>query len=224
MAETLLSVSEVLLYGRVLEDMMFSYSMPAEDIPSTKEGAECAPPPRPGATVGLNTMMQGQLAVGGSSSPTDAEKKFAPRFARVYSFSYEGGYYDLDAPIIMIVHGPGVPAESRASDPRASRAPDSPDKTGSAASDHSFADEIMVWSYDKSDFTVRMDTLSGSLEDILLDVEIGSGMGPVSGGKVAGGKVAGGKVAGGKVAGGKVSGGKVSGGKVSGGKVSGAGD
>lgn len=211
MPETLLTTSEVLLYGRVLEDIKFSYSKPAEDIPHGKSRSSVPPPPRPGASVGLNAMMQSQLAVGGDDSSSEHEKRFAPRFARIYGFSYEGCYHDLDAPIIMVVHGPGVLAEAPAGDKRSSRAPDSPDRTGAAAAAHSFADEIMVWSYDKADFTIRMDSLSGSIEDVLLDVEIGSGAGPVTGGRMSGGKVSGGKVAGGKVSGGKVSGGKVNG-------------
>jgi len=215
MAETLLSLSEVLLYGRIMDDIQFKYTPP----PSTVEKGEygTAPPPRPGKKFGGNSLLQDQFAV-------DDGSPAAPCFARIYGFSYEGGYYDLDAPIIMLVHGMGVSAESVAGDPRASRAPDTADKSGAAAQTHSFADDIKVWSYDKADFSVRLDSLTGSIEDILLDIEIGSGAGPVSGGKVSGGKVSGGKVAGGKVAGGKVAGGKVAGGKVSGGKVSGPGD
>ncbi len=221
MAETLLSVSEVLLFGRVMTDMMITFSSPTRSIDPSDQ---CSVPPRPGRRAGLNAMLEDQLSVGAEPrtgvDPGDAAN-FTPRFARIYGFSYEGGYYDLDAPIIMVVHGPGIPAESTASDTRASRAPDTPDRTGVAAAEHSFADDIHVWSYDKADFSIRLDTLSGTIEDILLDIEIGAGMGPVSGGKVAGGKVAGGKVAGGKVAGGKVAGGKVAGGKVAGGKVAG---
>lgn len=204
MAETLLSISEVLLYGRVMEDMQFTYQRP----PTSPPKDDCDPP-RPGIEIGGNALFERQLAA-------DPNGDFAPRFARIYGFSFEGCFYDLDAPIIMLVHGPGSVAERPASDQRAARAPESPDRSGSAAQEHSFADEVRVWSYDKGDFSVRMDTLTGTLEDILLEIEIGSGAGPVSGGKVAGGKVAGGKVAGGKVAGGKVAGGKVSGGKVSG--------
>ena len=215
MAETLLSLSEVLLYGRIMDDIHFKYQAPPSDV--ANDDYCNSPPPRPGKKYGGNSLLQDQFAV---SEDTPA----SPCFARIYGFSYEGGYYDLDAPIIMLVHGQGVSAESAAGDPRASRAPDTPDKSGAAAQSHSFADDIKVWSYDKADHSVRLDSLTGSIEDILLDIEIGSGAGPVSGGKVSGGKVAGGKVAGGKVAGGKVAGGKVAGGKVAGGKVSGSSD
>jgi len=206
MAETLLSISEVLLYGREMTDIQYCYRPPQMTLDNGKEGSESDEPPRPAREIGTNSLFEDQLA-----TSSDA---FSPRFARIYGYSFEGGYYDLDTPIIMLVHGPGVSAETGANDPRAARAPESPDKSGAASQEHSFADEIQVWSYDKADFSIRMDTSSGPIEDILLAIELG-GM-PVSGGKVAGGKVAGGKVSGGKVAGGKVAGGKVSGGKVAG--------
>jgi len=214
MAETLLSISEVLLYGRVMADITFNYSVPSEDVPAPggNSADACDPPPRLPLKLGGNAQLQRQLAV-------DPATGFVPAFARVYGFSFEGCYYDLDAPIIMLVHGPGAVAERFAADSRASRAPESPDRSGNAAQGHSFADDIRVWSYDKADFSIRMDAISGAIEDILLEIELAGGPGPVSGGKVGGGKVAGGKVAGGKVAGGKVAGGKVAGGKVSGGKV-----
>ncbi|MBX2869365.1 MAG: hypothetical protein KTR18_11855 [Acidiferrobacterales bacterium] len=201
MAETLLSISEVLLYGREMADITFNYRSP----PKTQgAGLECDEPPRPGRDVGLNSQFENQL------STESAE--FAPRFARIYGFSFEGGYYDLDVPIIMLVHGDGIVAELPAQDGRAARAPESPDKSGGAAQDHSFADDIRVWSYDKADFSIRLDAMTGPIEDILLECELGSG-GSVSGGRVSGGRVAGGRVSGGRVSGGRVSGGRVSGGR-----------
>ena len=200
MAETLLSISEVLLYGREMADIKFNYAKP----PKTQNAGEtCDEPPRPGRDADLNSHFENQLS-------TDSQE-FSPRFARIYGFSFEGRYYDLDAPIIMLVHGDGIIAELPASDARAARAPESPDKSGSAAQDHSFADDIRVWSYDKADFSIRLDAMSGPIEDILLECELGAGS--VSGGRVSGGRVAGGRVAGGRVAGGRVSGGRVSGGR-----------
>jgi len=207
MAETLLSISEVLLYGREMSDITFCYQNPPE---TQKQAKEVDVPARPGQTAGLNSQLANQF------SPTS--EGFAPRFARVYGFSFEGSYFDLDAPIIMLVHGPGIVAELPANDTRAARAPESPDKSGSGAQEHSFAEDIRVWSYDKSDFSVRLDALTGPIEEILLECELGGGEGRVSGGRVSGGRVSGGRVSGGRVAGGRVSGGRVSGGRVSGGK------
>ena len=190
MSETLLSISEVLLFGRVMEDIKFEH----------KEPAPTAPSPRGETTAGLNSDLYDQLKV--TEENLDAA---GPRFARIYGFSYEGTYYDLDAPTIMLVHGPGAEVKDG-----------TVDTSGEASKERKFATDIRVWSYDKGDFSIRMESVTGSIEDILLDVEIGAGVRPVSGGKVSGGKVAGGKVAGGKVAGGKVAGGKVVGGKVNG--------
>jgi uncharacterized membrane protein YgcG len=215
MPESLLSISEVLVYGRVLTDIQFNYQAPPDDVPSPDpSNGDCAPPPRPPLGLGANALLQRQFAI-------DPETGFGPNFARIYGFSFDGGYYDLDAPILLLVHGPGAVAERFASDPRASRAPESPDRSGSAAQEHSFADDIRVWSYDKGDFTVRMDSLTGPIEDILLKMELGESVGSISGGRVSGGRVSGGRVSGGRVSGGRVSGGRVSGGRVSGGRASG---
>jgi hypothetical protein len=174
MTETLLSISEVLLYGQVLTDMEYSYDKPAK---------------------------------GQKDRALESAFKLGPdtKFARIFGFSYEGGYYDMDAPIIMTVNGKGEGI-----------------KTSNPPKDveNAFANDMRVWSYDKSDSSIRLDTLAGTIEDILLEVEIGGGMdgGRVSGGRVSGGRVSGGRVSGGRVSGGRVSGGRVSGGRVSGGK------
>ena len=190
MSETLLSISEVLLFGRVMEDMKFEHKKPAASDP----------PPKGETSAGLNSELYDQLKVTESKLT-----KAGPRFARIYGFSYEGSYYDLDAPTIMLVHGPGIDAKNK-----------SVDTSGEASKEREFASDVRVWSYDKGDFSVRMESVTGSIEDILLDMEIGTGVGAVSGGRVSGGRVSGGRVSGGRVAGGRVSGGRVSGGRVSG--------
>lgn len=151
MAETLLSISEVLLYGEKVADMTYK------------------------------------------------DKKGDPikRFIRVFGFGFEGGYYALDAPIIMLLAGNGVSIT---------------DKNTPKDVKDSFATDIKLWTLDKSDSSVRLDELTGTIEEILLEVELGGG-GRVSGGRVSGGRVSGGRVSGGRVSGGRVSGGRVSGGK-----------
>jgi len=151
MAETLLSISEVLLYGEKVADMTYK------------------------------------------------DKKGDPikRFIRVFGFGFEGGYYALDAPIIMLLAGNGDSIT---------------DKNTPKDVKDSFATDIKLWTLDKSDSSVRLDELTGTIEEILLEVELGGG-GRVSGGRVSGGRVSGGRVSGGRVSGGRVSGGRVSGGK-----------
>ena len=80
------------------------------------------------------------------------------KLATVFGFEFEGHYYDLPKPAIFLVHGE----------------PKSPRNAGaSVESDPKLTDDINVWSYDKADFSVRLDVSSGALEDILLQVPDG---------------------------------------------------
>ena len=92
-----------------------------------------------------------------------------------------------------------------------SRAPTGPSLSGVGAADVQFADDIMVWAYDKADYTIRMDVETGMFEQVLLDAYFGGGGPAVSGAKVSGAKVSGAKVSGAKVSGAKVSGAKARG-------------
>ena len=142
MAESLLSISKIQLYGEKVSDMTFK------------------------------------------------DKKGDPvrHFVRVFGFCFEGGYYGLDAPIIMLLEGNGsVPGDATPKDVV-----------------NSLSSTIKEWECDKSDLSVRLDELIGTFEDILLEAEIG-GRGQV--GRVSGGRVSGGRVSGGRVSGGRVSGG-----------------
>ena len=76
------------------------------------------------------------------------------KLATVFGFEFEGHYYDLPKPVILLVHG-----EAK-----------SPKNAGATVeSDPKLMDDINVWSYDKADFSVRLDVSSGPLEDILLE-------------------------------------------------------
>jgi hypothetical protein len=207
MPETLLSTSEVLLFGRLLEDLNIATPHPGVD-----KGR------------GYNKLLANQLQ-------PDA------RLARIYGFSFEGAYQDLPAPTIFLVHGEGVSATRWMEDKEggevidadapgrlASRAPNEPDLSGTASADFQIADDIRVWPYDKSDYSIRLDATTGPLEQILLDMFYEVEMPMLSGGRVAGGRVAGGRVAGGRVAGGRVAGGRVAGGRVRGGRVGDSGE
>ena len=126
--------------------------------------------------------------------------------ARIYGFAYEGTYYDLPTAILFGVHGDGeLVTELGADTPFRSRAPRQPSLGGIAAADFEFADDILVWSYDKADYTVRMDVETGMFEQVLLEAYF-SDAPHVSGMKVAGSRVSGMKVSGMKVSGMKVAG------------------
>jgi len=141
--ETLLSPSNVLLYGRVVRDLRLA---PTESLV----------PPR----LGGNNFLQRQL------QDPDA------RLARIYGFSYEGHYYDLTSPKVFLVHGDGVDPEApRPAEPRVSRAPADADLTGVAGRTGSFSEDIKVWSYDKGDFTIRLDFEIGPFEQVLLEAQ-----------------------------------------------------
>jgi hypothetical protein len=92
-------------------------------------------------------------------------------FARIYGFSYGGVYVDLPRAVLLLVHGDGELVTETDAVQRA-RAPREPSLTGFAAADFQFADELMVWSYDKADFTIRMDVETGMFEQLLLDAEL----------------------------------------------------
>lgn len=95
---------------------------------------------------GAQTRLQDQLSV------DDAQ------LARVYGFEHDGHYYDLPSPAIFLVHGKGEkPADSGiVVEPN----PELETKTA----------KIRVWTYDKADFSIRLDMQSGPLEEILLAV------------------------------------------------------
>lgn len=163
MPETLLSVSNILLYGRVLRDLQYNPVGPPDHIPEDDGGITSPAPPR----LGGNNFLQNQLEF------RDGDHC---HFARIYGFSYEGQYYDLARPVVFLVHGPGARPEPlpAANSPQArySRAPSGADRSGVASQSGSFAEDIKVWSYDKADFSIRFDMETGPFEEILLEAEL----------------------------------------------------
>lgn len=203
MTETLLSPSNVLLFGREVKDLTIVH--PHDHNPFVVDRKTA------------NNLLSKQIRHGEDGDDDKA------RFARIYGFSFEGTYYDLPRPVLFLVHGPGVAAETHA-DPRAgaggaaalarrvARSPDDPSRTGVAAPDFSFADGLMVWSYDKADYTIRMDVETGMFEQVLLDACFGDG----GGGRVSGAMVGGAMVGGPSARGAMVRGAMVSGAMVRG--------
>jgi hypothetical protein len=197
MAETLLSTSNVLLFGRKVEDLQIDH---------TKEH-------NPGARKGKNSLLRDQFT---PEEGTGASKEKIACFARIYGFSYEGTYFDLPRPMLFLVHGAGekvvLPSKGGggATDANLARAPQEPSLSGVGAAEFQLADDIRVWSYDKADYTIRMDVETGMFEQVLLDMVFDGG-GGVSGARVSGARVAGARVAGARVSGARVSGARVGG-------------
>ena len=156
--ETLLSPSGILLYGRQLLDLQFVYNAPPS---SEQQGDVAGIPPR----LGENRFLQRQMA------QPDA------LFARIYGFSFEGHYYDLPKPVILLVHGEGMdaegplPGDSQAMRRIARTSPDT-DRTGVASEVASFPDDMKVWAYDMADLSIRLDVETGPFEQILLEAEV----------------------------------------------------
>jgi hypothetical protein len=145
MAETLLSITEIILYGRLLTDI--------EITQSATTGGAATHTPRPGVANLLVNALRDDIA--------------KPYLARIYAFAYEGHYYDLAKPVILLVHGPGE--DVGASVPTAGL-----DQVGVAASAAGYAGELKLWRYDKSDISIRLDAETGTLEQILLETELKS--------------------------------------------------
>ncbi|MBV9976870.1 MAG: pentapeptide repeat-containing protein [Hyphomicrobiales bacterium] len=131
-------------------------------------------------------------------------------FARIYAFSFEGAIYSLSKPSIFMVHGDGNPI-----DPGVNKS--NMEMAGVAAREWEFsAGDVRYWEYEKGDFSLRLDTEAGPLEQILLAAAIrGADMGDRSGANL-------GIRSGANLSGANVSGANVSGANLSGANLSGA--
>lgn len=98
------------------------------------------------------------------------------RLARIFAFSYEGYMYDLGRPSVFLVHGPGedpdAPPPPSNEFKRLARAPGRVSKTGVGRQYGDFSMDIKVWVYDRGDFSMRLDVETGTLEHILLAMEL----------------------------------------------------
>ena len=205
MPESLLQVSNILLFGVVVDDL--------DVIGPPEEADEDAEKPKKGKKLPQRKGNNNQL---GDQLTSDSN------FARIYAFSYEGAYYELPWPALFLVHGDGdpvTPATAGVTNPgkNASRAPTDPSRTGLTAADFQFSDDVKFWTYDKADYTVRLDVETGMFEQVLLDVIFDGGPGGIAGANVRGANVRGANVRGANVRGANVRGANVRGANVRGG-------
>ena len=172
--EGLLTPSTIWLFGRVLADLRIDLRS-LEEIPK----GETSPvgdetdnmPPR----ICANNLLPEPIA--GND----------PRLARIYAFSFEANYYDLMCPTIFLVHGDGIAADgSETKADREERAftrmPPEVGRTGLSKQLGSFSKGTKVWPYDRGDFTIRLDSDSGSFDTLLLMTELGKWDGPTQSG------------------------------------------
>lgn len=184
--ESLLNVSAVYLFGKVLSDLQVIGANDPED------------PLRPGGE-GANNFLRSQIRNGKAE------------LARIYAFSFEGCMYELTRPSLFIVHGPGQDPDAPAPElglQRLARSPGRITKSGVGRQSGSFSMDMKVWVYDKGDFSMRLDVETGTFEHILLDAELDE---ESSGGRSSGGRSSGGRSSGGRSSGGRSSGGRSSG-------------
>ncbi len=180
MSETLLSASNIVLFGRVVEDI----TVAAAESKSGKPGSPAQ---------GVASAAEQQL----NQKSGTKSKPVTPKFARIYGFSYGGAYFETGTPVLFLVHGDGVDL-SKIKEP------------GPNANDKAFYDDLKAWSYDRADHTIRLDIDSGSFEQLLLDVGVEGGPGVsgarVSGARVSGARVSGARVSGARISGARLSG------------------
>jgi hypothetical protein len=150
--ETLLGVSAVYLFGRLVSDLKLIVKDDDDDLRDRRKGA--------------NAFLQKQM------------RETEAGFARIYYFAFEGGFFELARPAMFLVHGAGVaPDAPSPKDPnfeRLSRIPGRMTRTGLAWQIGSFASDMKIWAYDKGDFSMRLDADTGTFEQLLLAAE-GSG-------------------------------------------------
>ena len=139
MPESLLSPSGVKLFGR-----------PFAALTLDREQIKALSP------LGANTFLYQQL------------KHEKASLARIYAFAYEGDLYFLPKPYVFLVHDDGVPVV----EPGCAKdggAPTTIDHWGVVAKIDRFADDVRMWEYDKEDFSLRIDIVSGPLSEIALE-------------------------------------------------------
>ncbi len=159
MPETLLTQSAVKMYGRLLKGVQLT-PLAATDV----------------SDLGFNKFLQ-QLAVpkqnnehNGDNGNDENDEDNTPVLARIYAFSFEGAFYNLPRPGIFLVHGPGKPIQGSGTfdDGKGPLLDDS----GIPAREFVFETDVKYWEYDKDDLSLRLDSFSGTLEDILIEAAL----------------------------------------------------
>jgi hypothetical protein len=147
MAETLLTQSAVKMYGRVLKGVKLE-ALATGDF----------------SDLGFNKFLKDQLTADPDS------KENPPKLAKIYAFSFEGAFYNLPRPAIFLVHGAGSPIRGQGTydDGKGPVMDDS----GIPAREFVFETDVRYWEYDKDDLSLRLDSFSGTLEDILIEAAL----------------------------------------------------
>ncbi len=175
----LMMPSRVLLYGRVLKGVEIKINVFDEGIGGL-------------AGLGNNRFLREQFDT--SKKLNDGKREeLDPCFAMIYGFEFEAHYYDLMVPTIMLVHGPGTIPRDRSDLVKDLVLAETTDRVEDPFP--IIAPDIVVWPYDKADFSMRLDPCSGPIESILLEVEFDdSGMTAETSGRHMSGRHVGGNL------------------------------
>jgi hypothetical protein len=117
----------------------------------------------------------------GNNKFLEKQLKRDAKLARIYSFSYEGAYYELPRPALFLVNGRGRHVKTT------NKTWTSLETSGVAARSWDFArndhdeHDIRYWTYDKGDFSIRMDVETGQFWQILLEEAMRRGTALTSG-------------------------------------------
>ena len=151
----LMMPSRVLLYGRVMQGIDIDVDVFDKGIGGL-------------AGLGNNRFLREQFDASKKLNDSMREN-LDPCFAMIYGFEFEAHYYDLMAPTIMLVHGPGTIPRDRSDLGRDLELAKTTDRVEDPFP--IIAPDIVVWPYDKADYSMRLDPSSGPIESILLDAE-----------------------------------------------------
>lgn len=158
--DSLANDSSIRLFGRLMWDLMLR-------DPTTRGQVYTGQPVMPRSSP--------------SNFLVDQLGKEDAKLARIMSFSYQGELFDLAKPTIFLVHGDGTRAENvdGVSPEQLSlrKRPTFTERSGLVGQKGAFAPDIFVWIYDRADFTVRLDTETGSFDQVLLAHELGGSFG-----------------------------------------------
>lgn len=176
LSESLLSDSTIYLFGRVMSDIMLDPNRSKPDVYRIRRAGQAVPPDL--ARRSPNHLLADQLL-----SPDAA-------IARIYAFSFQNEYFELVRPALFVVNGPGdLPLWSDGDDRQTEKPLDDGivergderkqreyafplGLTGLAQMNENLAtDGLRVWAYDRDDYSLRLDIMTGTFDRILIEHE-----------------------------------------------------
>jgi hypothetical protein len=170
--ETLVGDSTIYLFGRVMKDIQLGLDEKDPEPDPEPDPYRIGRDGRPLRRLSPNHFVIDQLR-----SP-DA------KIARIYAFSFQNEFFELVRPALFVVNGYGhTPLrsdddrqdddmEDRRGDERTQRDYAFPlGLTGLAQMGGNLATELRVWAYDRDDYSVRLDVMTGSFDRILIEHE-----------------------------------------------------